>query len=98
VKKERTEIAADITALLQKLAEDWDYSEAISEETLLFSELRLESLGAVVLGTTLQDRYDFTMPFAELLASLGEREVQDLSVGELIDFVDRHLNSTTASA
>jgi hypothetical protein len=33
------------------------------------------------------------MPFAELLASIGQREVQDLSVGELVEFIHTHLGS-----
>lgn len=61
-------------------------------QTLLFSELGLESLDAVVLGTALQDRYQAEMPFAQLLADIG-KESRDLSVTELVDFVHSHLDS-----
>jgi acyl carrier protein len=57
----------------------------------LFTELGLESLDAVVLGTAIQEHYQVQMPFAELLADIGEKQ-RDLSIAELADFVSQHLN------
>jgi len=51
----------------------------------------LESLDAVVLGTTIQEHFQQPLPFAELLSEIG-REQRDLSIRELVDFVDQHLN------
>lgn len=82
----REEVAVFAFEKLNALAEDWDYSEEITEDTLLFRQLGLESLDVVVLGIAFQDRFQRQMPFAELFAELGEKQ-KDLSVGELIDFV-----------
>ena len=87
----RQEILAYLLKTLQDLSQDWDYSREIDEKSLLFSELGLESLDAVVLGTSIQEHYRKPMPFAELLAELG-REQRDLSVGQMVDFVNTHLN------
>lgn len=79
--------------LLQKMGEltqDWDYAEPVRAESLLFTELGFESLDAVVLCTAIQEHYQTAMPFAELLAEIGEQQ-RDLSIGELADFVDSHL-------
>lgn len=83
------EILADIVELMTTLAGDWEYDGEITEETGLLGELGFESLDLVVLGTAIQERYG-RLPFAELLADLGQREVPDITVGELVAFVDQH--------
>jgi acyl carrier protein len=81
--------------VLSQLASDWDYGEPITRETYLFGDLGFESLELVVLGTSLQERYG-RLPFTELLADLGQRPVQDLSVGELVDFIAQHSSTLAA--
>jgi acyl carrier protein len=93
VRPSREEILEYVLSLLQELAKDWDYSEAIGLETGLFRELGFESLDAVVLGTAIQEHYQKEMPFAELLASVGQKDVHDLTVGQLVDFIGSHLDS-----
>lgn len=87
----RTEVWDATTRLLRQLAEDWDYGGEITEETLLFSELGFQSLDAVVLGNTLQERFASPIPFADLLVDLGQRTVNDVTVGEWVDFTYRFL-------
>ena len=81
----------DVLVLISQLAGDWDYSGIISVETRLLADLEMESLDLVVLGTSLQERYG-RLPFAEFLAELGQRPVEerDVSVGELVAFISRH--------
>jgi phosphopantetheinyl transferase/acyl carrier protein len=80
--------------LLQKMGEltaDWDYPDPVRAESKLFTELGFESLDAVVLCTAIQEHYQTPMPFAELLAEIGQQQ-RDLSIDELADFVDTHLS------
>ena len=88
-----TEVSQYILDQLGKLAKDWDHSEGVTPNSLLFSELGFESLDAVVLAVSIQDHYGRQMPFAELFAQLGEQR-RDLSVQELIDFTFMHLAAT----
>jgi phosphopantetheine--protein transferase-like protein len=79
--------------LLQKMGEltaDWDYPDPVGPASKLFTELGFESLDAVVLCTAIQEHYQTPMPFAELLAEIGQQQ-RDLSIEELTDFVDTHL-------
>ncbi len=87
----RPEIEEYVITTLQELAHDWDYSRPVQSSTLLFSELGFESLDAVVLGASIQEHYRCPMPFAELLAEVGQRPVRDLSVAELTGFIERQL-------
>ncbi len=93
----REEIQEYVLATLQELCRDWDYSRPVGPASLLFSELGLESLDAVVLGTIIQEHFQKPLPFAELLSEIG-REQRDLSILELVDFVDQHLNRVPLEA
>jgi acyl carrier protein len=86
------QIMDDILGMLSQLSKDWEYSGDITPDTLLFEDLGFESLDIVVLGTTIQEKYHKMMPFSEFLSDLGQREVKDLSVGELVSFVGEQLD------
>jgi len=94
----RGEIQTYLTTLLQELARDAAYTLDVDADTGLFSDLGFESLDAVVLGTAIQEHYERTMPFAELLAEVGQRKVRDLTVGELVRFVETHLSTAAQEA
>lgn len=82
---------------LGELCRDWDYSTPLGPDSLLFTGLGLESLDAVVLGTSIQEHFGRPLPFAELFAEIGRMQ-RDLSIKELVDFVDKHLNDVRLEA
>jgi acyl carrier protein len=88
----REAIQADVLTLLSQLARDWEYSGSISPETFLFGDLGFESIDAVVLASFVQQHYQKQFPFPQLLAELGRREVKDIRLGELVDFIHGHMN------
>ncbi len=90
----RQEILDYLLQKMSELTQDWDYPDPVRPESLLFSELGFESLDAVVLCTAIQEHYKTAMPFAELLAEIGQQQ-RDLSIDELVTFVDTHLNGQT---
>jgi acyl carrier protein len=63
----------------------------ITPATRFFADLGLASIDAVVLGEELQKRYGRPLPFSELLAELGGRAERDLTIGELVAFLQRTL-------
>lgn len=89
----RLNVMADLLEMLDQLARDWEYSGSITSETLLFDDLGFESLDVVVLGTAIQEKYGVLMPFAEFLIDVGQRELRDISVGELVEFVQQHIDA-----
>jgi acyl carrier protein len=86
----RTEILDDLVAIISDQL-GVRFSSAIDENTRLFADLGLASIDAVVLSETLQKHYDRSLPFHELMAEIGTRTERDLSVGELIAFLVKHL-------
>ena len=86
----RQEILDYLLQEMGALTQDWDYPDPVRPESKLFTELGFESLDAVVLCTAIQEHYQTPMPFAELLAEIGQQQ-RDLSIDELTDFVNTHL-------
>jgi phosphopantetheine--protein transferase-like protein len=92
----RQEILDYLLHKMGELTQDWDYPDPVGPESLLFTELGFESLDAVVLCTAIQEHYQTPMPFAELLAEIGQQQ-RDLSINELTDFVDTHLGGAAGA-
>ncbi len=84
-------IMADLVGMVKGMT-DWEYSGPISRETLFFADLGFESIDAVVFGEVIEAHYRQRFPYAEFLAKLAERQQQDLTLGELVDFLRKHLD------
>ena len=85
-------IFQDLLGILDQLSEDWEYSGEITLETLVLSDLELESIDLVVLGEYIEEHYKQTLPFVEYLTELAQREKSDISISDLVDFIHSHLN------
>lgn len=94
----RETILTDVIGLLQQLARDWEYSGEITPDTWLFGDLGFESIDAVILASFVQEHYGQPFPFPQLLAELGQRDVRDLKISELVGFIHKHLNDATTGA
>lgn len=66
-------------------------STPIDEKTRFFADLGLASIDAVVLGEAIRAHYPRPVPFEELMAEIGRRADRDMSIGELVAFLDKHL-------
>ena len=88
---ERDEILADLSRILSDF-NGREYYGTIDLNTRFFADLGLASIDAVVLGESLQEHYGKPLPFGDLMAELGRREDRDLTIGELANFLVRHLH------
>lgn len=94
----RERIFNDLIEMLHALSEDWEYSEPITETTYLIEDLGFESIDIVILCTNVENHYGKPLPFAEFLAEIGQREVRDIRIDELVDFFHAQLgNGSPAS-
>jgi acyl carrier protein len=89
-------ILTDVIELLNQLARDWEYSGEITPDTWLFADLGFESIDAVILASFVQEHYGRPFPFPQLLAEIGQRQVKDLRISELVGFIHQHINSAPA--
>ncbi len=89
------QIFADLCSILDELSDDWEYSGEVSLETTFFEDLGFESIDVVALGTAIEEHYQRSFPFAEFLAAIGQRENQDIRIGEVVEFIYQHLDGAS---
>jgi acyl carrier protein len=64
---------------------------AIEEDTRFFADLGLAAIDAGVRSEAIQAHYGRPLPFNDLMAEIGRRTDRDLSIGELVTFLNTHL-------
>lgn len=87
------EILGYVRELLGQLSRDWDFPGEVGPGTRMFGDLQFESLDIVVFGTAVQEHYGCEMPFAQLFSAIGESGTRDITVGEMVAFIERHLTA-----
>ncbi|MCS6864887.1 MAG: acyl carrier protein [Gemmataceae bacterium] len=66
---------------------DRDFPEHVDISTRLLADLGLTSIELVVLGEKLEARCGRRLPWAAFLKSLRDRGASDISLGELVNFL-----------
>jgi acyl carrier protein len=87
----REQIAADLAAIFRDTMGDWEYSGEITPETRIFADLGLESIDLVALGGAIEEHYRRTFPFAQWLTELRDRQVDDIRVEDVLQFLHDNL-------
>ncbi len=86
-------ILTDLTDILKDLTADWDTShdDDIGPATKLIGDLNFESIDVVQLITAIEEHFSRRdLPFEQLLMKEGQY-VDEVSVGEMVDFLAKHL-------
>ena len=98
MKQTRDQILAEVLDLVHSVVRDWEFDAPVTEQTRLYGDLAFESLDLVVLGAAVQERFGQTFPFPDLFAEVGPREERDLTIGEWVDFLARHVVDSASAA
>jgi acyl carrier protein len=98
VNPDREAVLAEVLDLVNEMAGDWEFDGEVTPDTFFLRDLGLESLDLVVLGTSIQYKYG-PLPFAEFLADLGQRPVdeRDVTVDQFVEFVTTSLAAENAT-
>ena len=90
---DRSKIFEDLVAILQEMIDDWgvDLEEPIGDETKLVGDLEFSSIDIIHLVVAIEEHFERPkMGFNDLLMEDG-KYVQDLGVGQVVDFIDQKL-------
>lgn len=90
---DKAEVLKDTVDLLTDMTADWDVelSGSIGSETKLVGDLQFESIDIVQVILALEERIGRRgLPFEKLFMANG-RYVDEVRVGELVDFIHGHL-------
>ncbi|HEY1192391.1 MAG TPA: acyl carrier protein [Gemmata sp.] len=70
---------------------DRDFPEAVELSTRAFGDLGLASIDLVVLAERLDAHFGRRLPFGTFLKGLRDRGADDLELGELVAFLQKHV-------
>jgi acyl carrier protein len=84
------EILADLAAVVRRTFPDRDFPDSVDLQTRAFSDLGLASIDLVVLAERLDAHYGRRLPFGAFLKGLRDRGADDLELGELVSFLQKH--------
>ena len=92
MKPQREQVKEHFIETLKSLDEDGEYEE-ITEGTFLIGDMNWRSIEVIYLSNAIQEHYGQLFPFNDLFEKIGAREVQDISVGEWVDFIHANLGT-----
>ena len=81
---------ADLAGVMRRTFPDREYSGPVTSETRVFADLGLASIDLVVLGEKLEQHYGRKLPYGPFLAGLRDRGADDLTLGDLVAFLQLH--------
>jgi hypothetical protein len=70
-----------------------EYSDDIRAETLLFADLGMVSIDAVILAETLEQFYKRQFSFSQFLAEISREGIGDIPLGKLVAFLDDQMTA-----
>jgi acyl carrier protein len=84
------ELLADLAGVVRQTFPDRDFPEPVELSTRVFGDLGLASIEIVVLAERLDAYFGRRLPFGAFLKGLRDRGAEDLEVGELVAFLQKH--------
>lgn len=90
---DRQAIFSGLVSILEDMTSDWevDVDGGIDEASQLIADLGFESVDVVQLVVAIEEHFQRRdIPFEELLMEDGQY-VEELRVGQIVDFLTRHL-------
>ena len=91
----REKILCDLRDLLRDF-NGKEYSGDIGLESLLFADLGLVSIDAVILAETLEQLYHRQFAFGQFLAELGREGASDIELGRLVAFLHDEMSACSS--
>jgi acyl carrier protein len=84
------ELLAALAEVVRQTFPDRDFPEPVELSTRVFGDLSLSSIEIVVLAERLDTHFGCRLPFGTFLKGLRDRGAEDLEVGELVAFLQKH--------
>lgn len=85
------DLLAELALVVQQTFPDRDVSDPVGLHTRVFADLGLASIELVVLAERLDAHFGRRLPFGTFLKGLRDRGADDLALGELVAFLQHHV-------
>ena len=87
--KPSEQVLAELAAVVSRTFPDRDFPE-VDLESRAFSDLGLASIDLVVLAEQLEIQFGRKLPFGAFLKTLRDRGADDVSLGDLVAFLQQN--------
>ena len=87
--KPTEQVLAELAAVVSRTFPDRDFPE-VDLESRAFSDLGLASIDLVVLAEQLEVQFGCKLPFGAFLKTLRDRGADDVSLGDLVAFLQQN--------
>ena len=87
--KPSEQVLAELAAVVSRTFPDRDFPE-VDLESRAFSDLGLASIDLVVLAEQLEVNFGRKLPFGAFLKTLRDRGADDVSLGDLVAFLQQN--------
>ena len=85
------QIYRELAEVMTTAFPDRDPPSDVGPETRVFADLGMASIELVVLGERLEQFYGRRLPFGPFLATLRNSGADDLQLGDLVAFLQKHV-------
>jgi acyl carrier protein len=85
------DLLAELATVVRETFPDRDFPEPVDLRTRALADLGLASIELVVLAERLDGHFGRRLPFGAFLKGLRDRGADDLSLGELVTFLQQHV-------
>jgi acyl carrier protein len=89
--KPAEEILHDLRTVVRRTFPDRDFPEDVDGSTRAFADLGLASIDLVVLAEKFEGYYSRRLPFGVFLKDLRDRGADDVELGDLVAFLQKHV-------
>jgi acyl carrier protein len=86
-----SDILTDLAEVVRQTFPDRDFPDRVDLTTRAFADLGLASIELVVLAERLDAHFGRRLPFGAFLKGLRDRGADDLELGELVAFLQKHV-------
>jgi acyl carrier protein len=95
----RDQIEKDVVDILSDMTTDWDldFEGPVSPQTRLMADLAFESIDVVQLVVAIEAHFQRRQMHFEHLLMVDGRYVEELQVGQIVDFLDKTLAHPAAA-
>ncbi|QJW93894.1 acyl carrier protein [Frigoriglobus tundricola] len=85
------DLMAELSLVVHRTFPDRDFSDPVDLQTRVFADLGLASIELVVLAEHLDAHFGRRLPFGTFLKGLRDRGAADLTLAELVAFLQHHV-------
>jgi acyl carrier protein len=85
------QIYRELADVMTRAFPDRDPPSDVGPETRVFADIGMASIELVVLGERLEQFYGKRLPFGPFLAGLRNSGAEDLQLGDLVAFLQKHV-------